>query len=246
MKSQTTKKCSGFTLMETLLAVALVGLLVSIFLTVFVPARGIVQQALTKQEAERITGILRAEMDTIRPNEQPKASAKSSTPNEYLTTFDKGFYWIRQCKQPKTAIVIFSYVADTTKKPLADGTFPPATGKAQGKATQLMTVVCPMNDRLHAKHIKSAVGPVFVVKMTQLVLNKQGGYSPVKTPGTIQGANKPEDYVSEENADHQFGGVIFYRADFYLMAPPNPDRYARRTWARMGRPIFSANLSFHR
>lgn len=36
------RRFRGFTLMETLLAIALVGVLLSIFLTVFVPARGLV------------------------------------------------------------------------------------------------------------------------------------------------------------------------------------------------------------
>ena len=92
MKKQIMSRRGGFTLMETLLAVALVGVLVSIFLTVFVPARGMVQQALTRQEAERITGVLRAELGTIRPNERAEAKAKTSSDGKYLTPFDKGFY----------------------------------------------------------------------------------------------------------------------------------------------------------
>ncbi len=42
------------------------------------------------------------------------------------------------------------------------------------------------------------------------------------------------------------GGVIFYRADFYHMSPPDPARYRNRSWAKLGRPLFSANLSFRR
>ena len=80
----------GCTQMETLLAIALVGVMLSIFLTVFVPARGLVRQALTRQESERITGILRAELSCLRDDELADKGAKSSSENKYLSTFDKG------------------------------------------------------------------------------------------------------------------------------------------------------------
>lgn len=240
-------RLGGFTLMETLLAVALVGLLVSIFLTVFVPARGMVQQALTKQESERITGILRAELATLHAHEQAEAGAKRSSANKYLSTFDKGFYWLLKSKRPSTSIVIFSYRADTAKSPRQDGSYPsvPPTRAVPGKNSQLVTVACPMNDPIHKNDIKDAVGPVFVVKMTQLLPTNNGEYSLVGTPGTIKGASSPENYFSTKEND-TWGGAIFYRADFYLMSPPNPARYRNRSWAKMGRPLFSSNLSFRR
>lgn len=245
MKKQVMRRCGGFTLMETLLAVALVGVLVSIFLTVFVPARGLVQQALTKQEAERITGILRAEMGTIRPSERAGARDKQSSDGKYLTPFDKGFYWLLKSKRPSTSIVIFSYRADTSAQPRDDGSFP--AGKAvPGKNSQLVSVACPMNERLHKNDIAAAVGPVFLVKMTQLINKGNGEYVLAASPGVISEASRPEDYHSEENSDNPWGAAIFYRADFYHMNPPNPARYRDRNWKRMGRPVFSANMSFHR
>lgn len=237
----------GFTLMETLLAVALVGLLVSIFLTVFVPARGMVQQALTKQESERITGILRAELATLHPHEQANASEKRSSTNKYLSTFDKGFYWLLKSKRPSTAIVIFSYRADTSKPPRQDGSYPPvpANRAVPDKNSQLVTVACPMNDSIHKNDIKDAVGPVFIAKMTQLLPSRNGEYQMASQPGVIKGASSPESYFSEREND-SWGGAIFYRVDFYLMSPPNPARYRSRSWAKMGRPLFSSNLSFRR
>lgn len=84
--------------METLLALALVSTLVSIFLVVFVPARGIVNKSLAQQDCDRLIGVLRTEMKTIRADERA----------EYKTPFDKGFYWIGKTRKPGTAIVIFS------------------------------------------------------------------------------------------------------------------------------------------
>ncbi len=249
MKKHIMNRRGGFTLMETLLAVALVGVLVSIFLTVFVPARGMVQQALTKQEAERITGILRAEMGTIRPHERASVNSKTSSDGKYLTPFDKGFYWLMKSKSPSTAIVIFSYRADTSKPVQADGTFPAikAARAVPGQNSQLVTIACPMNDGLHKNDIKEAVGPVFVVKMSQLVDKNNGTFELSTAPGTIAQAGKPEDYYSSgDGKGPSYGGAVFYRADFYLMSPPNPARYRGRNWKRMGRPLFSANMSFHR
>ncbi len=247
-KKQSKCRCGGFTLMETLLAVALVGVLVSIFLTVFVPARGMVRQALTRQESERITGILRAEMGTLRADEQASASQKKSSIGKYLTPFDKSFFWMLRSKNPATSVVIYSYRADTSKSPRADGTFPsvPPSKAVPGINSQLLTVACPMDDSLHRKEIRDAVGPVFLVRMTQLIPQGNGEFKLADRPGTIGGAGSPDEYVSNENERDAWGGAVFFRADFFLMAPPDPARYRGKTWAKLGRPLFSANLSFRR
>ncbi len=248
MTKTTVRRFRGFTLMETLLAVALVGVLVSIFLTVFLPARGMVRQALTRQESERITGILRAEMATLRADETAGASQDKSTLGKYLTPFDKSFYWLLRSKNPASSIVIFSYRADTSKAPRADGTFPPvpAAKSVPGVNSQLVTIACPMDDPVHRKDIRDAVGPVFLVRMTQLVSKGNGEFRLAKQPGTIGGASTPESFVSGEEDKEAWGGVVFFRADFFLMSPPDPARYRGRPWSKLGRPLFSANLSFCR
>lgn len=226
----------GFTLMETLLAVALVGMLISVFITVFVPVRGMIQQALTKQDADRIVSTLRAEMNTLRENEAGK----------YSSTFDKGFEWLRNSRNPNTSLVIFTYRADTTKTRRGDGTYPPiAANKSKpGKDSLVTTVVCPMNNGLHRNDIQHAIGPVYLVKLTQLI-NEGYRYRPSNSPGDISGPNSPSSYYSTDEKD-PWGNAIFCRADFYIMTPPNPSRYKGRTWQRVGRPVFSANLSIHR
>ena len=238
----------GFTLMETLLAIALVGVLLSIFLTVFVPARGLVRQALTRQESERITGILRSELSFLREDEIADSGAKSSSENKYLSTFDKGFHWIRKTSRPSSAIVIFSYRADLSKPARKDGSFPavPAGKSVPGKNMQLVTIACPMDDPVHRDDIRDAVGPVFLVKMTQLEPKANGEYRMANAPGVISAASSPENYVSKPGDREAWGGGIFCRAEFYHMSPPNPARYKGKSWNKLGRPLFSANLSVHR
>ncbi len=248
MKNLTVRRLRGFTLMETLLAVALVGTLVSIFLTVFLPARGMVRQALTRQESERITGILRAEMGTLRADETASASQKHSSIGKYLSAFDKSFYWMLRSKNPSSSVVIFSYRADTSRPPRADGTFPavPAAKSVPGVNSQLVTIACPMDDPIHRKDLRDAVGPVFLVRMSQLIPENNGEFRLAKQPGTIAGAGSPENYVSSEGERDAWGGVVFFRADFFLMSPPDPERYRGKAWSKLGRPLFSANLSFRR
>lgn len=242
------QRLRGFTLMETLLAIALVGVLLSIFLTVFVPARGLVRQALTRQESERITGILRAELSTLRADEIAGTNATTSSENQYLSTFDKGFHWLRKSARPSSSIVVFSYRADLSKPARKDGSYPavPAGKSVPGKDMQLVSIACPMDDPVHRDDIRDAVGPVFLVKMTQLELKADGEYRMVNSPGTVSQATSPEQYVSRAGQRDAWGGVLFCRADFYHMSPPNPARYKGKNWKKLGRPLFSANLSIRR
>ena len=248
MKKFLSSRVCGFTLMETLLAIALVGVLLSIFLTVFVPARGLVRQALTRQESERITGILRAELSVLRADEQADSSATSSNENQYLTTFDKGFYWLKKSARPSSSIVVFSYRADLSKPARKDGSYPavPAGKSVPGKDMQLVSIACPMDDPVHRDDIRDAVGPVFLVKLTQLEHKSDGEYRMVNAPGVVAQAASPEQYVSQAGQRDAWGGVLFCRAEFYHMSSPNPARYKGKTWKKLGRPLFSANLSFRR
>lgn len=237
----------GFTLVETLLAIGLVGVLLSLFLVVFVPARGMIRQALARQEAERITTVLRTELNTLRGSQQASQTAQTSTPTSFITPFDKAFYWMQKCDKPGTAIVIFSYRADTREGLRPDGTYPPlpANQNQPNGHSQLVTIACPMDDPVHSKEIKDAVGNVFVVRMTELEQQPNGSFKVAPKPGTIKGAQSPERFIIEENNNLR-GAIVYYRADFYIMAPPNPARYKNKPWKRLGRPAFSANLTFRR
>lgn len=233
------KRTTGFTLMETLLAVALIGVLVSVFITVFVPARGMLQKALSKQDADRLVSILRAELNTLHPSERSESDSSG--------VFGKGFRWMTASRNPSTSIVIFSYYADFTRGRREDDTYPAVSARsaAGGKNTQLVTIACPMNSTIHQDDIRHAVGPVYLVKLTHLEKEDDAYYRLATTPGTISGSDTPENYYSTDK-DDPWGAVVFCRADFYIMSKPNPARYKGRTWSRVGRPVFSTNISFRR
>lgn len=243
MKKVRINSRGGFTLMETLLALALVATLVSIFLVVFVPARGMVQKSLAQQDAERLIGVLRSELRTIRNDE--RTTGKSSE-NQYRTTFDKGFYWLKKTKNPDTAIIIFSYREDLSKNPDSDGdgTRPsiPAKESVPGETSNLITIACPVDDKVHTKHIRDAVGPVYVVRMTQLEF-KRGEWKATDKPGVISGFNSPEDYL-EKCSEFEIGGpTLFFKAEFFMLSAPNPALLKNKRWKRLGQPIFSSVMS---
>ncbi len=235
----------GFTLVETLLAISLVGILIALFLTVFVPARKMVQDALGRQNVESVSSVLRAEMSTLKPHEAARPGAKRSSKGSYVSAFDKAFDWLQASKKPETAVVIFSYRADTSKK-AQDGIYPALQGgrNLPGNSSTLISVACPMDDTRYSKFIPDAVGPVYVVRMTQLVYDGKGGFSPADRPGMIKGGSNAEGYITKESSRDLSGAAVFFRADFFLMQPKNPARYKGRSWAQLGTPSFSTNMSF--
>ena len=248
MKTSRSPKRKGFTIIETLIAIGVIGVLLSIFLTLFVPAKSMVRAALTRQESEKLTSVLRAELDTLRPHETASANAKRSTDKEYISAFDKAFYWFSKSRKPSSALVIFSYRADTSKPLRKNGSYPALRGNRNIPSNngQIMTVACSMDDGSFKNEIRNSIGPVFIVKMTQLVPQNNGDFKLSNKPGFIEQARTPGEFASAENAALPWGAIVYYRAEFYQMSPPDPARYSTRKWEGMGKPLFSANMSFRR
>lgn len=59
-------RSKGFTLTEVVLAIGVVGVLIVVFMAMFIPARRTVQAALTIREADRIVHALTAELGELR------------------------------------------------------------------------------------------------------------------------------------------------------------------------------------
>ena len=262
-RDKTNRRCGGFTLTETLIALGVVGILLALFLTVFVPARSMVRDALICQEADRVASTLKAELTTLRAGESAPPDAKTSTIGQYISSFDKAFLLMSCSRTPNTALIIFSYRADTDAQASSRGGYYPAMQsnskkkkggkKVSGADTfrlgQMVTVVCPLNklDSRLKEALRYSQGPVFMVRMSELRENADGSYSVSNSPGTIARANKPEKFVSSEKEDkNAWGGVLMTRADFFVLPTPDPARYKHKTWKQMGRPTFSVNMSFHR
>lgn len=248
-----TKALRGFTLTETVVAIGIVGILLTIFISFLIPAKQMVKSALTRQESDRIENALRTELSRLNPGEESVKGSQKSSGSHYVSAFDKAYRWMQNTAKPATTIVLYTYRADLSKKPRKDGTYPPmtATKSIPGQNSVVTSTACLMNDPVRKNDLKHAVGPVFAVRMTQLLPQDDGTFKIAKEPGAIYSPkgkkiNDPSLYYGNTETDKNWGGNVMYRADFFLMNPPNPERYKKRTWDKMGQPVFSRNLSFLR
>ncbi len=238
----------GFTIMETILAIGLIAMLLGIFLTLFLPAKDMIRAAIAREESDRVISVLRSEMTTLRQNEQAPASSSKSTDTKYVSGFDKAFNWFKRSARPSTSIVIFTYRADLSKSPRADGSYPAVKiGKdLPAGSTALISMACPITDAIHKDDFMHAVGPVFLVRMTQLVEGTNGTFTLAKKSGIIKEAGSPETFVSSEKDKDAWGATLFFQADFYIMSPPSPARYRKMVWEKMAQPTFTTNMSIRR
>lgn len=257
MKSKSHK---GFTLTETVLAIGIVGVLLVVFVAMFFPARRSVQAALTIQEADRIVKTLTSELNTVRPDERTASSVRVSTRNRYTSSFDKAFYWMLFTAKPETTILIYNYRGDLNKPLREDGTYQPATDDAgiPGSGTVLIPACTLASNKLRWEDFRATVGPVFAVRMTQLVVEQRGTqfqYMLTAKPGVISNPydykrviNKPEDYVYDP-ANKRYpawGAEVMYFAEFFQLNSPSPERMVGMKWEQLKNPVFSRNLVFRR
>ncbi len=257
MKSKSYK---GFTLTETVLAIGIVGVLLVVFVAMFFPARKSVQAALTIQESDRIVKTLTSELNIVRPDERAASNVRISTRNKYTSTFDKAFYWMQNTAQPSTTILVYNYRGNLDKPLREDGTYQPAPNGIgiPGTSTVLVPACTLVGNKLRWEDFRATVGPVFAVRMTQLVVEQRGTqfqYMLNAKPGVISNPydykrviNKPEDYVYETNNKRfpAWGAEVMYFAEFFQLNSPSPERMGGMKWEQLKNPVFSRNLVFRR
>lgn len=267
------KKKSGFTLAETVLALAVVGLLLTGFIAIFMPARKSIQGALAIQEADRLTLALKAELDTLRAGDEQQ---------KYTSAFDKAFDWMRKTDQANRSILIYNYRGDLKKTTRSDGSLQPYTKGPNfipGDDTMVTTaVILAEQDRQRIEEDSEAiVGPVFVIRMTQLVwkentttgtlsgrsmarrgqsFGESGGKYVLSTrPGTIanpysetQLINDPKRYVynPSNKSEMPWGAEVLYYAEFFQLPALQKNAVRNLKYENLRQPLFSRCLSFRR
>ena len=148
--------------METVIAILVLAVLLTGFLTVFTPAAQGIRRSINTQQADRLQATLERDMSTTRPNET----------TTFPTVFDTAFTWIRKGNDPATAIFVYQYRGDKKTIRTTDGTLEPmknASGKKPGQDYIIQTAARRVNDPLLSKDIEAIVGPLFYVIPTQLV-----------------------------------------------------------------------------
>jgi len=228
---------SGFTLMETVIAIGVLAVLLTAFLAVFGPAAQGIRKAISVQEADRLAFTLEKELVTLR-------SAGSG--DSYNTGFDKAYDWILSSHESTRAILIYQYRGNPdTIRP--DGTIEPFTGEGvAGQDFIVQPVVRRKDDPNLAEDLKALEGRVYTVKLTQLVLAagtwKKGEVGKIADPTPGDG-----DTVTGTGADAYPEATIAFAADFYSLPNASPQYIQNKlNTANLKTPMFSRNLAVRR
>ncbi len=253
-------KKSGFTLVETVLAIGLIGVLIVLFVAMFYPSRKTIQAALTIQEADRLVNALTDELSIVRKPELAPANAKISSQTRYVSAFDKAYYWMQQTERPGTTILIYSYRGDLEKPKREDGSLPLFEGQEYlpGKNSVLVTTACLATNKSRLEDLRSAVGTIFAVRMSQIVIDENKSefkYVVSDVPGQIGNPymrqtriKKPEEYMYDpKNRDQpSWGAGVMYKAEFFQVQLQDPEMLKNMNWEQLKTPAFSRNLIFRR
>lgn len=257
-------RAKGFTLTEVVLAIGVVAVLIVVFMAMFIPARRTVQAALTIREADRIVHALTAELGELRNSERAAPSARKSSSIRYVSAFDKAFYWMQSTAKPSTTILVYNYRADLTKGARKDGTPQPwleEGGSIPGRNTAVVTGVCLANNKNRWEDFKALVGPVFAVRMTQLVVERMDsnayGYKLAPKYATIYNPYNRGKVITEPSLyvytpekggglNLPWGAEVLYQAEFFQLLNTDPERLQYVTWENLKTPVFTRNLAFRR
>jgi prepilin-type N-terminal cleavage/methylation domain-containing protein len=239
---------SGFTLMETVIAIGVLAVLLTGFIAVFGPAAEGIRKSINVQEADRLTSTLEKELVTLRDG-QGSASIK--------TGFDKAFAWIKDSDTAGEAIFVYQYRGDPNAPLRDDGTATPVTSASGTPGEDY--IVQPMARRKSDDFLKddlaALTGGIFVVKCTQLVFNNgelQNGTAgqivnpkPNSTPPDPAYDAGPFDTTADYPE-----AVIAFSAEFFSLPS--------RTWGyidseafvkvfpTLKNPVFTRNLAVRR
>jgi prepilin-type N-terminal cleavage/methylation domain-containing protein len=241
MKIHSNSRTSGFTLIETVIAIGVLAVLLTGFMVVFTPAADGIRKSINVQQADRLASTLENELVTLR--------VPSPVPGK--TGFDKAFDHIVGSTTAATGLVVYQYRA--TKNSLRnDGTPSPLAttdnkDKIPGENYSVVSVMRKLSDTEFKSDLRNQVieGSIYLVKCTQMVF-ANGQLSP-GTPGTITdpAGGAAAAFTSTTYPE----AVIAFTADFYMM-PAKSLGYFDNTlpgkFAALTKPVFSRNLAVRR
>jgi type II secretory pathway pseudopilin PulG len=224
-------KHSGFTLVETAIAMGMVAVMISSFLVVFGPAIKGIDKSLSAKEADRLTDALEIELTVLRNSEK---DSNILTNNLWGTSFEKAFWWIKaENGSTDHPVLIYQYKGDADAV-RDDGTLEPLyNGQNQYNPNDpdpdtpvddyiVQASVRRLNDTFHNAKIQeelypgNLVGKVYYVKMTQLIYDSDGKMN-LGEVGEIKELQHPNlDIISYPEYSE---AVIPFRAEFYEVKP---------------------------
>jgi type II secretory pathway pseudopilin PulG len=236
----------GFSIVEVAIAMAVVTLLLTTFLGVFGPAQANIQRALSTKDANRMKDALTNEMSILR-----------NTDTSDTSSFAKAFRMISGSHTKATAILMYEYRADAAGN-TTNGILPPYTGTGgiQGSDYIIQTAVRTLD--VDATRIQSELavveGPVFVVRMTQLVDNDITDSELILTAwaeadGTLKpGITDPDNPSALLTAVTYPKAVVAFRAEFFKLSANKWGFVSSTNWSftDIGNPVTEANIAIRR
>ena len=244
----------GFSLVEVVIAIGLVAVLLTTFMTVFGPAQKNINKALGVAEANRLVHTLENEMAILRPGETFSPS----------TSFEKAFQWISDSPDEANAIIVYQYQALPNSENL-DGTLQVAID-GNGKSlvnddlnfpgvdyiTQTVARKIGVSANI-AQELSPGIvqGKVYAVRMTQLVQDATGLI--LGAPGTIEylkdGETSPT--VAADSTEYE-DAYITLQVEFFAL-PNNLFNYVSNgggangwSFDKLGSPVATQNIAVRR
>ena len=242
MKSLNPHRKSGFTLLETVIAIGVLSVLLTGFIIVFAPAAAGIRKSISVQEADRLASTLEQELVTYRDGQSVSGSGK--------TGFAKAYAWIEKSNTEADSLLIYQYRGSLTNV-RSDGTPEPVVSiknKVPGKDYVVQSMVRRKSDpNFNGPNgdLAAVEGGVYLVKCTQLVF--EGGELKPGTAGTIKdpkGTGTPAT-----SADDYPEAVIAFSADFYTLPSKSPGYFSSafsKTFTAAKNPVFTRNLAVRR
>ncbi len=246
-------KNSGFTLVETVIAMGIITIMVTAFLAAFGPAVRGVQKTISSKEANRLSSSLEVELSILRADEVGTGGFESA--------FEKAYTWIEESDagSKDNMILIYQYRGDPDSV-REDGTLVPLRSPTGDEIPGEEYVVQSVVRRLGESEVQDELQPgivegrVFFVRMTQMVFNN-GSFVVAGEESAPGGAGQIIDPTPDEDGSRDtvtsFENypevVLATQAEFFVMRS-SLYQYIQNTFdvKRPGKPIFIRNLAVSR
>lgn len=232
---------SGFTLLETVIAIGVLAVLLTAFMAVFAPAADGIRRAISAQEADRLAYTLEKELVTLRDD--------GAGAGEYATGFEKAYEWIEESGADEDPLFLYQYRGNPDQL-RQDGTMVPhrPQGDELGVAGEdfiVQSMLRRRSDRLLEEDLAALEGRVYLARLTQLVFSS--GELILGTPGKIDDPTPNDGDGGVTDAESYPEAVIAFAAEFFQVPNTSAD-YIRDTFdpARLKRPLFTRNLAVRR
>lgn len=230
---------TGFTLMETVIAIGVLAVLLTAFIAVFAPAAQGIRKAISVQEADRLAYTLEQELTTLRDRES----------TDYATGFEKAYEWIEGAAPGGDPLFVYQYRGDPDSV-RSDGTLEPYTG-AEGVAGQDFIVQSMVRRQSDGQNLEADLealeGQIYTVVLTQLVFD--GGELIRGTPGSIEDPTPDDgdDGAGGEGAEGYPEAVIAFAAEFHALRS-SAIGYIQNQFDPndLEKPVFTRNLAVRR